>query len=320
MRQATLAEGGFAKYRKATRKEKFLNEMERIVPWKRLTETILPHYPAPPGAGRRPKGVERMLRIYFLQQWFQLSDPGAEEALYDTELLRRFAGFDLGQEPIPDETTICKFRHLLEKHDLGAELFCQIDAYLSDRGLKLSRGTIMDATLIAAPTSTKNRDRSRDPQMHSTKKGNQWHFGMKAHIGVDSKTKRIHAVAVTAANVHDSRMLPDLLRGDETRVWGDSAYSGQSAALRAQAPRARDFTQSKGCRNRRLSDTQRGRNRNKAKVRAKVEHVFQVMKCRFGYRKTRYKGLSKNANQVFTLCALVNLVLAKRRLLHCWQG
>lgn len=320
MRQSSLAESGFAKYHKATRKEQFLAEMERIVPWQLFVEAILPYYPNPQGAGRRPKGVERMLRIYFMQHWFQLSDPAAEDALYDMALLRRFAGFDLGEEPIPDETTICKFRHLLETHNLGAELFRQVNAYLDEKDLRVSRGTIVDATLIAAPSSTKNRERRRDPDMRSTKKGNQWHFGMKAHIGVDSKTKRVHSVAVTSANTHDSQLLPDLLHGEETRVWGDAAYSGQRQALREQAPKAQDFTQAKGHRGQPLSSRERERNRTKSRVRAKVEHPFQVMKCRFGYTKARYKGLAKNANQVFTLCALVNLVLAKKRLLCCWQA
>lgn len=319
MRQTSLDEGSFAKYRKQTRKEIFLREMEQIIPWKELTKVIAPHYPNPKGAGRRPIGVERMLRIYFMQHWFNLSDPGAEEALYDMPALRQFAGVDLGNEPVPDETTICKFRHLMENKNLGNELFQLVNAYLAENGLAVSRGTIVDATLIDAPTSTKNKENKRDPDMHQTKKGNQWYFGMKAHIGVDSKIKLIHAVAVTAANVHDSQVLEDLLHGDETRVWGDSAYSGQADVLNQHAPNARDFTQKKGSRHRSLSASDRQRNRTKSKVRAKVEHVFHVMKRQFGFTKVRYRGLDKNANHVFAACALINLVMAKNRLLRISQ-
>ena len=196
---------------------------------------IEPLYPKAEGKGRPPVGVERMLRIYFLQQWFNLSDPAVEEALYDSRAMRQFVGIDLGREPVPDETTICKFRHLLEAHQLGEQLFARIGAYLAEQGLQISRGTIVDATIISAPSSTKNRKKERDPEMHQTKKGNQWYFGMKAHIGVDSQTKLIHSVAATAANVHDSQVLPELLHGEETRVWGDAAYSGQREVIRTRA-------------------------------------------------------------------------------------
>ena len=200
MRQTTLATSGFDRYSKPTRRALFLAEMDRMVPWRQLCALIEPVYPKP-GKGRSPVGLERMLRIYFLQQWFNLSDPGAEEALYDSLAMRRFAGIDLGREPVPDETTICKFRHLLERHELGSALFEQVHAYLEQHGLKLSRGTIVDATIIHAPSSTKNAAKARDPGMHQTKKGNQWCFGMKAHIDVDSRSKVIHAVVATAANV-----------------------------------------------------------------------------------------------------------------------
>ena len=316
MRQTSFVDGTFKKYHKPTRKEQFLSEMEQIIPWKELTAVIAPHYPNPKGAGRRPIGVERMLRIYFMQHWFNLSDPGAEEALYDTEILRWFAGIDLGREPVPDETTICKFRHLMERNNLGDELFARVNEYLAENGLAVSRGTIVDATLIDAPSSTKNKAKRRDPEMHQTRKGKQWYFGMKAHVGMDSRTKLIHSVAVTAANVHDSRVLEDLLHGEETRVWGDSAYSGQSAVLNAHAPRAKDFTQRKSSRHRALSERDRQRNRTKSKVRAKVEHGFHILKRGFGYTKVRYRGLDKNANHVFAACALVNLVMAKKRLLR----
>jgi IS5 family transposase len=257
-----------------------------------------------------------MLRIHFLQYWFNLSDPAVEEALYDSRAMRRFTGIDLGEMPVPDETTICKFRHLLETHNLGGRLFELIAEYLQDNGLKISTGTIVDATIISAPSSTKNREKQRDPEMHQTKKGNQWYFGMKAHIGVDSKTKLMHAVVATAANVHDSQVLPDLLHGDETRVWGDSAYSGQGEAIQARALQAQDFTNKKGRRNRPLTEADKARNRTKSQVRAKVEHPFHVLKRVFGFVKVRYRGLAKNANWLFVACGLVNLYMARRHLLR----
>ena len=314
MRQSSLT--GFEKYTKKTRKEQFLEEMDRIIPWSELTQALKPYYPDPTGPGRRPKGLERMLRIYFMQHWFNLSDPGMEEALYDSRVMRNFAGIDLGEEAAPDETTILKFRHLLESKGMGAELLRLVNRYLQENGLKVSRGTIVDASIINAPSSTKNRDQARDPDMHQTKKGNQWYFGMKLHIGVDSKTKLVHSAVATAANVHDSQVLGDLLHGNETRVWGDSAYAGQQAAMKDVAPQARDFTQHKASRHRALSAQERSRNRTKSSVRSRVEHVFHVLKCRFGFTKVRYRGLEKNANHLFAALALVNLVMAKRRLLQ----
>ncbi len=228
MKQLTLAAVGFERYAKTTRRAAFLAEMERVVPWAALCALIEPFYPKP-GNGRPPIGVERMLRIYFLQQWFNLSDPAVEEALYDSLAMRRFVGIDLGCEPVPDETTVCRFRHLLEEHDLGQQLFDKVQQHLAAKGLKVASGTIVDATIINAPSSTKNADKARDPEMHQTKKGNQWYFGMKAHFGVDSRTKLIHAVVATPANVADSTVLPELLHGQETRVWGDQAYRGQRA-------------------------------------------------------------------------------------------
>ena len=315
MKQTSLTDG-FEKFRKKTRKEQFLDDMETIIPWKELCEAIEPFYPNPQGAGRRPIGIERMLRIYFLQHWFNLSDPAAEEVLYDSRAMRQFVGIDLGEEPAPDETTICKFRHLMEGHNLGDRLFYLVNQYLQENGLKVSRGTIVDATIISAPSSTKNKKKQRDPDMHQTKKGNQWYFGMKAHIGVDSKSKLIHSVVATPANVHDSVVLGDLLHGDENRVWGDSAYSGKGDVIAEHAPRAKDFTNKKGSRHVILSDVDRNRNRSKSKVRAKVEHVFGVMKGRFGFTKVRYKGLAKNAHHLFVSCALVNLLMAKKSLLR----
>jgi IS5 family transposase len=316
MRQQSLEATGFEVYRKKTRKEMFLDDMEQIIPWKEMSEAIRPYYPKEPeGAGRKPIGLQRMLRIHFLQHWFELSDPAAEEALYDSRAMRNFVGIDLGKEPVPDETTICKFRHLMEKHNLGDELFRLVNVYLEENGMKVSRGTIVDATIINAPTSTKNKDKKRDPDMHQTRKGNQWFFGMKAHIGVDSKSKLVHSIVVTPANVHDSQVIGDLLHGNETKIWGDSAYAGQTEVLHKVSPNASDYTQKKGSRNRQLTDSERATNRWKSKVRARVEHVFGVMKRQFGYNKVRYRGLEKNAHAVFTKCALVNLVLAKKQLL-----
>jgi len=313
MRQQSLTDG-FEKHRKKTRKERFLEEMDQIIPWQRLSDAIRPHYPAPKGAGRRPVGLERMLRIYFLQHWFNLSDPAAEEAIYDSRAMRRFVGIDLGNEPAPDETTICKFRHLMEKHKFGDQLLQLVNDYLHENGLTVSRGTIVDASIIQAPSSTKNKDKARDPDMHQTRKGNQWYFGMKAHIGVDSQNKLIHSVVATSANVHDSAVIEDLLHGDETRVWGDSAYIGQTDRIKAVAPNARDFTQQKGSRNRKMTDAERLKNKTKSKVRARVEHPFHIIKNRFGFSKVRYRGLAKNAHHLFVSCALANIVMVKKAL------
>ena len=256
-----------------------------------------------------------MLRIHFLQHWFNLSDPAVEEALYDSRALRQFVRIDLGREPAPDETTICKFRHLLEAHNLGDQLFVLIGEHLEENGLKVNTGTIVDATIISAPASTKNKDKSRDPEMHQVRKGNQWYFGMKGPIGVDSHSKLIHSVVATAANVHDSQVLGKLLHGGETRVSSDSAYRGQADTLREHAPDAKDFTHRRGCRHRPLSERDRAVNRTKSKVRAKVEHPFLVLKQIFGFTKVRYRGLEKNATRLLVACGLVNLYLARRRLL-----
>jgi IS5 family transposase len=314
MKQQSFATTGFERYGKQTRREVFLAEMDQVVPWSVLCALVEPFYPKA-GNGRPPVGVERMLRIHFLQHWFNLSDPAAEEALYDSLAMRGFVGIDLGREPVPDETTICKFRHLLERHDLGRVLFEEVHRHLEARGVKVSTGTIVDATIINAPSSTKNRDQARDPDMRQTKKGNQWYFGMKAHVGIDSKTKVIHAVVATPANVADSEVLPDLLHGQETRVWGDQAYRGQTAMIKNWAPRAKDFT------NRRyrhcgvIDEVERRKNRAKSKVRAKVEHSIGVIKRVFGFVKVRYRGLEKNGNRLFVVCALANLFMVRRHLL-----
>jgi IS5 family transposase len=287
--------------------------MEEVVPWAELEALVQPHYPKGEN-GRPPVGLRIMLRIYFLQQWFNLSDPGAEDALYESLVLRRFAGVDLGRAPAPDETTILNFRHLLEAHDLGGAMLDTVNQHLAGRGIRISTGTIVDATIIHAPSSTKNASGERDPEMHQTKKGNQWYFGMKAHIGVDAKSGIVHSVCTTAASVSDVHMLPDLLHGEERKVWGDGGYQGQGEAIRAVAPHAQDMT----CRRTRYKggadELQRDRNRSKSRIRAKVEHLFRILKRVFGFEKTRYRGLSKNHNRLCACFALVNLYLHRKRL------
>jgi IS5 family transposase len=316
MPQLTFATAaGFETFRKTTRRDGFLAEMNQVVPWAELCALIEPVYPTPAGAGRRPVGVERMLRIYFLQQWFNLSDPAVEEALYDSTAMRTFVGIDLGREPVPDETTVCRFRHLLETQRLGATLFETVTRHLAAHGVRVATGTIVDATIINAPSSTKNAAQARDPEMHQTAKGRQWYFGMKAHLGVDSQTKVIHSVAATPANVADSTVLPALLHGRETRVYGDQAYRGQTAVIRHHAPRAQDFTNRRYRHGGRVDEVEREKNRTKAKVRAKVEHAIGVIKRIFSFTKVRYRGLYKNTHRLLVTCALANLFLVRRRLL-----
>ena len=315
MKQQTLS--GFEKYGKTTRRAKFLADMDRIIPWAELAAAVESVYPKPSEAGGRPPiPLERMLRIYFLQLWFNLSDPAAEEALYDSAAMRSFAGIDLGVEGAPDETTICKFRHLLERNKLGKTLLKAVNEYLRTNGIKISHGTIVDATIVSAPSSTKNKDGKRDPEMHQVAKGKQWYFGMKAHVGVDSKTKLIHTILASPANVSDVEALPYLLHGRETRVWGDQGYQGQTDVIRARAPRAKDFT----CRKYRgrgwLNEVEKAKNRTKAQVRAKVEHTIGVIKRVFGFQKVRYRGLAKNLHRLEVTAALANLYLVRRRLLH----
>jgi IS5 family transposase len=314
MKQQTL--GGFERYGKTTRRAQFLAEMDRVVPWSELLGVIEPVYPKGSEAGGRPPvPLERMLRIYFLQAWFNLSDPAVEEALYDSMAMRSFAGVDLGQEAVPDETTVCKFRHLLERHKLGKQLFDSVKQHLKTQGIKISNGTIVDATIISAPSSTKNKDGKRDPEMHQTAKGKQWYFGMKAHIGVDSRTKLIHTILASAANVPDSMALPHLLHGKETRVWGDRGYQGQTEVIRRRARRALDFTNRRYRFAGRVDEVQKAKNRTKSRVRAKVEHVFCVIKRVFGFQKVRYRGLAKNLHRLQVTAALVNLFMVRRRLL-----
>lgn len=315
MKQQTL--GGFEKYTKTTRRAQFLAEMDQVVPWAELAAAVEPVYPKVSAAGGRPPvPLERMLRIYFLQLWFNLSDPGVEEALYDSEAMRRFAGIDLGQEAAPDETTVLNFRHLLERNGLGKTLLTAINRYLHENGIKIAKGTIVDATIISAPSSTKNKDGERDPEMHQAKKGEQWYFGMKAHVAVDSRTKLIHTILASAANVADSDALPYLLHGKETRVWGDQAYRGQKAAMRKAARKARDFTNQRYRWGSRIDERIRSMNRGKSRVRSKVEHAIGVIKRIFGFQKVRYRGLAKNLHRLQVTAGLANLFMHRRRLLR----
>jgi len=314
MRQQTLAsQGSFERYGRKSRRELFLDEMELVVPWAELLALVAPHY-AKAGDGRQPVGLSIMLRIFFLQQWFNLSDPGAEEALYESAALRRFAGVDLGRAPAPDETTICRFRHLLERHDLGGEMLDTVNGHLAGKGIKIATGTIVDATIIHAPSSTKNEKKERDPEMHQTRKGNQWYFGLKAHIGVDSKVGIVHSVCTSAASVADKHMLPELLHGGERKVWGDGGYQGQGEMIRKAAPHAQDMT----CRRTRykhhVDQLQKKKNTTKSRVRAKVEHPFRILKRVFGFDKVRYRGIAKNHHRLCACFALVNLYLHRKRL------
>ena len=256
-----------------------------------------------------PVGLERMLRMYLLANWFNLGDEACEDALYDIAAFREFCRIDLGRERAPDATTLLNFRHLLEKHQLGAALFAKVGELLLANGMKLCGGTIVDATLITAPPSTKNQEQSRDPEMHQSKKGNQWYFGMKLHIGADSHSGLVHSASVTAANVHDSQELPNLLHGQETRLYGDSAYRGkkQRARLKESAPKAKDFTNKPAHRHRSLSDAEQQANRRKSAVRSKVEHPFLTLKRIWGFAKVRYRGLAKNANRAYAMLALINV-------------
>ncbi len=314
LRQVTLAsQGSFEKYRKKTRREKFLEEMDGMVPWGELESLIEPHYPRE-GNGRPPVGLSIMLRICFLQHWFNLSDPGAEEALYDSPALRRFAGVDLGRAAAPDETTILNFRHLLEGQDLCGAMLDAVNHYLESKGIRIGTGTIVDATIIHAPSSTKNATGKRDPEMHQTRKGNQWYFGMKAHIGVDSKQAIVHSLCSTAASVADKHMLPDLLHGEERKVWGDGSYQGQGATIRKAAPHAQDMTSRRTRYKQMVDQLQRRKNRTKARVRAKVKHPFRILKRVFGFVKVRFRGLKKNHDHRCAAFALVNLYLHRKRL------
>ena len=299
---------------KKTRREKFLGEMEQVIPWEELLKVIRQHYPKA-GNGRQPMPMGRMLRIYFMQQWYGLSDPAMEDALYDSESMRRFADIDLASDAIPDETTILNFRHLLEKHSLTEKIFERTQQYLSDKGLLLREGTIVDATIINAPSSTKNQTRTRDPEMRQTKKGNRWYFGMKAHVGTDTRRGLAHRIVVTDAAVHDSQVMDNLVRGDETTVYGDKAYAGEGKRAEYESRGIEWHVSRKGKRCCPLSSEDREWNRKQNRIRSKGEHAFRVVKHLWNYQKVRYKGLAKNAAQVFSLFSLANLYLVRKDLL-----
>jgi IS5 family transposase len=316
MKQIAMSMTGYFDKGKKTRRERFLAEMEHVVPWARLCGLIEPHYPKGSAAGGRPPlPLERMLRIYCLQQWYDLSDPGAEEALYDSITMRRFAGVRTDADVIPDETSILNFRRLLEKHRLTERLFAEVNAHLAERGLFVGKGTIVDATIIDAPSSTKNEKKERDPEMHQTKKGKQWYFGMKVHVGTDADSGLVHTVKGTAANVADVNVLGELLHGDEDSVHGDSAYYAKQLAAQAEACGVAFAVNRRGTRHRPLTQAQRRRNRRLSRIRAVVEHPFLVVKRLWGHARVRYRGIAKNLAQMNTLFALANLYRVRYRLL-----
>jgi IS5 family transposase len=318
--QTSFAQSEYAWKKKTTRREKFLSQMGQVVPWARLVAVIVPHYPEGK-RGRPPVGIERMLRIYFLQQWYALADEALEDALYDSQSLRSFAGIDLGSEAVPDATTLLKFRHLLEAHDLSRRIFEEVGALLGEKQLLMREGTLIDATIIAAPCSTKNRRRERDSEMHQTKKGNQWYFGMKAHIGADEASGLVHSVEGTAANVSDISQAHALLHGEEKRAGADAGYTGvekrpEIVALgrgiewRVAARRSTIKAQPEGW----AKAISGAWEKLKARARALVEHPFHIIKNLFKHRKVRYRGLEKNTAQLRVLFALANLYMVRRQL------
>jgi len=319
-RQSSFSELEYGAKKKVTRRDRFLSEIEAITPWAELERTVAPFYPSSGGRGRPPMGLSRMLRMYVAQQCFGLSDEGTEDALYDSQAIRRFVGIDLSRESAPDATTLLKFRRLLEIHQLTESIFNAINAHLAKKGLLLREGTIVDATLIAAPPSTKNREGKRDDEMHQRKKGQQWYFGMKAHIGVDAQSGLVHTLIGTAANVSDVTQAQALLHGEETEVFGDAGYQGvDKRDENLECPVTWHIALRPGKR-KALRDTPPGHRvewleHTKASIRAKVEHPFHVVKNLFRHRKARYRGLSKNTSQLFSLFGFANLVLAKRALL-----
>ncbi len=320
-KQMSFAQSEYAGKKKVTRRERFLGEMEQVVPWARLCAVIEPHYPQGK-RGRPPIGIERMLRIYFLQQWYALADVALEDALYDSQAMRTFAGIDLSVEAVPDATTLLNFRHLLEAHDLTRAIFAEVRGLLSERKLLMREGTIVDATIIAAPSSTKNASEARDPEMHQTKKGNQWHFGMKAHIGADAQSGLVHSLSGTAANVADIAQTHELLHGKEKEAYADAGYlgvekreeivaQGKEVQWYVAAKRGKVKAMAEG----RVKELTQAFEKAKAQVRARVEHPFHIIKNLFRHRKTRYRGLVKNTAQLHSLFALANLIIARRPLL-----
>ena len=316
MNQLTFGDAEYLGKRKRTRREVFLDEMEQVIPWDSLLALIEPVYPKA-GRGRRPYPLATMLRIHLMQNWFGLSDPGMEEALYEIVPLRQFARLPM-TGAFPDETTLLNFRRLLETHDLAAQMFAAVNAHLHARGLTLQKGTIVDATIIHAPSSTKNASGQRDPEMHQTKKGNQWYFGMKAHIGVDADSGLVHTVRSTAANVADVTQAEHLLHGKEEVLHGDSGFTGVEKRIKRELKYsiAEKRGKQKALPEGDAQKAWRELERRKAQVRAKVEHPFRVIKRQFGYVKVRFKGLAKNHGQVLTLFALSNLWMARRKLMH----
>jgi len=312
MKQTTFASAAWDKKGKVTRRERFLSEMDQVIPWSQILALIEPHYPKA-GNGTQPMPIERMLRIYFMQQWFNLSDPGMEDTLYDSESIRRFAGIELLDDAVPDESTILRFRHLLEQHQLTEQIFAEIRSLLEAKRLLLKSGTIVDATIIAAPPSTKNEEKARDPEMRQTKKGKDWHFGMEAHIGTDRRGI-MHSLSTTAANAHDSTRRSKLLHGEEREVFGDQAYWNESHRQTALAAGIRYPINRRAARGQ-LSKYQRFINRRRSAARARVEHAFHVVKRLWGFNKVRYRGLAKNTARLYTAFALANLYLLRRRLL-----
>lgn len=313
--QSSFADLDYDHKKRRTRREVFLSEMEGVIPWQVLLPHIEPHYPRTGRRGRQPMALGSMFRIYCMQNWFNLSDRQMEDALYEIESMRRFAGFNGVTDALPDETTILNFRHLLEKHELTAVLLEAINAHLKARGLLVSKGTMVDATLIHAPSSTKNREQARDPEMHQTKKGKQWYFGMKVHVGADVDCGAVHTVEVSAANEADINVLPKLLRAEDEVIFGDAGYTSDEYKRGSRQLGMRWCVQDKRKPGQNLSKSQKKRNRKHSSIRARVEHVFRVIKRQFGFTKTRYRGLMKNAVQVNMLMGLANLYLLRRRLL-----
>jgi IS5 family transposase len=313
MKQTTFASLAFASKKKLTRRERFLAEMDQVMPWTRLLKLIAPHYPKA-GNGRSPMPLETMLRIYFLQQWFNLSDPAAEDSLYDIESMRRFCGIELGDHAVPDETTILNFRRLLERHRLTEAIFKSVNRLLSDKRLLLKSGTLVDATIINAPSSTKNEDRERDPEMSQTKKGNQWYFGMKVHIGTDRRGI-VHTVTTTTAKEADITQLPHLLHGKESVVHGDRGYCSRDANAWLKKRGVRSRLQKRASTGHPLTETEKARNKKWSSARAFVEHPFLIIKRLWGFAKVRYRGLAKNTARVFALLALANLYRVRHQLM-----
>lgn len=317
-RQGSFAQAEYAQKKKQTRRDKFLADMEQVVPWARLVERLRPFYPAGK-RGRPPIGLERMLRVYFLQQWYGLADEALEDALYDSQALRGFAGIVLNREPVPDATTVLLFRHWLEEHKLTEGLLAEVNAVLAERGQLMRQGTIVDATIIAAPPSTKNKEKCRDPEMHQTKKGNQWYFGMKAHIGVDVASGVVHSLVGTAANGADINQMAAVLHGEEKMVFGDAGYTGAPARREHRDREVSWYIASKRSLVKALPPGEKEEaqavERAIAQLRAPVEHPFHVIKNLFRHKKVRYRGLKKNTAQLFTLFALANLVIARKPLL-----